>query len=116
MSRLTPKVRETVSERDQWRCTRCGEHVQFRTVSIHHRRPAGSGGSRRPETHLPANLILLCGSGVTGCHGWVESHRTESYELGLLVHQGIDPAGVSVQTYRGRLLLDNEGFFTEVAA
>lgn len=35
--------------------------------------------------HQPANLIALCGSGTTGCHGWVESNRHKARELGLLI-------------------------------
>lgn len=45
------------------------------------------GGSKNELLHLPANLILLCGSGVTGCHGWVESNRNEARELGFLIQK-----------------------------
>jgi hypothetical protein len=48
-------------------------------VSVHHRRPRMMGGSRNESTYIkPANLIVLCGSGTTGCHGWVESNRDRS--------------------------------------
>jgi hypothetical protein len=47
-----------------------------------------------------ANLIVLDGDGVRGCHGYVESHRAESYRLGYLVPSGEDPAAWPV--YRGR--------------
>jgi hypothetical protein len=43
------------------------------------------GGSRDEALHLPANLILLCGSGVSGCHGWVESYRDKAREKGFLL-------------------------------
>ena len=33
----------------------------------------------------PANLVVLCGSGVTGCHGWVESNRSEAMDAGWIV-------------------------------
>lgn len=45
------------------------------------------GGSNNLELHKSANLIALCGSGTTGCHGWVESHRAEARELGYLIQK-----------------------------
>lgn len=58
-----------------------------RATNYHHRLPRGQGG-----TDTPACLMHLCGSGTTGCHGWVEHNRALSYELGLLVRMGQDPA------------------------
>lgn len=43
------------------------------------------GGTSDPNIHDPANLVVLCGSGTTGCHGWVESHRERAIEQGWLV-------------------------------
>ena len=43
------------------------------------------GGSKNELLHQPANLIALCGSGVTGCHGWVESNRDKAREMGYLI-------------------------------
>jgi hypothetical protein len=43
------------------------------------------GGSKNPELHKPANLIVLCGSGISGCHGWVESNRSVARDLGFLI-------------------------------
>lgn len=63
------------------------------------------GGSRRPETNRPANLLLLC----VACHAWVESHRAASVRLGLLVKSGATPARMPVLLARGRVLLDDVG-------
>lgn len=52
------------------------------------------GGSRRPELNTPANLILVCGSGTTGCHGRIESNRTRAYEDGLLLRADQTPTDV----------------------
>lgn len=38
--------------------------------SLHHLYPRGQGGDDAIE-----NLIPLCGSGTTGCHGLVENHN-----------------------------------------
>jgi hypothetical protein len=71
------------------------------------------GGTRRPD--LPSNLIALCGSGTTGCHGWVESRRTEALEEGLLVRQHHDPATTPVLLADGWKLLTDDGSSTEAA-
>lgn len=65
------------------------------------------GGTRRPDTC--ANLLLLCGSGTTGCHGWVESNRFAARAVGLLVSQRADPAQVPVLLRGGWWLLTEEG-------
>lgn len=55
--------------------------------------------------------MLLCGSGTTGCHGWVHGHPAEAYRLGWLVHSWHDPASVPLPGMggRGAALLDLEG-------
>ena len=91
---VPPATRAVVWRRDGHACVRCGETQG--SLSLHHRLPRGAGGSTAPRTNGAANLILLCGSGTTGCHGWVESNRTESYDLGYLVRRGSEPAAVPV--------------------
>lgn len=114
---VTVITKQTVLQRDNWTCVRCGRYVgPFGDYSIHHRRPRAMGGTKRPETDLPANLITLCGSGTTGCHGQVESRREDARAAGLLLWQSQTPSAEPVLTHRGLLLLDDEGFFTEVAA
>lgn len=73
--------------RDLSRCFRCAIMLHYGQggYSVHHRKPPGMGGSNDPIMHGPSNLILLCGSGTTGCHGWVESHRPQATDLGLLI-------------------------------
>lgn len=79
------EVRFTVFYRANYRCEKCGGLEDMFGWSVHHRVPRGMGGSRNEQLHLPANLILLCGSGVTGCHGWVESYRDKARERGFLL-------------------------------
>lgn len=111
---ITPQVRETVLARDNLACARCGCSIYLHGYSIHHRRPRGMGGSKRPETDLPANLLTLCGSGTTGCHGWVERNRGDALSAGFLLRQNQDPEEVPVQTIRGRVLLTNDGHADDV--
>lgn len=78
--------------------------------SVHHRSARGMGGSTVAWINSPANLLLLCGSGTTGCHGHVESHRAEAYENGWLISGRRDPATVPVLLAGGdRYLLTADG-------
>ena len=116
MANPTPDTVQTVITRDCGRCVRCGttvHGVRGKAWSIHHRRPRGMGGSKAPETNSPANLIILCGTGTTGCHGWVESHRNDAYDQGFLVPHSHDPATVPVHhVLYGWVRLTSQGTFT----
>lgn len=91
MTTLTvpPRVRAVTWERDRGRCLRCCRSLTG-ARSLHHRFSRSMGGSRDPRLNDPRNLVWLCGSGITGCHGWVESHRTEATELGWLLASIVD--------------------------
>lgn len=119
MTNPTLTVVRQVWDRDESRCFACSlalVHGQG-GYSIHHRRARGMGGSRRPETNLPGNLLLLCGSGTSGCHGLIEKQRQYSLDLGLLVSQHQEPVQVPVLRWRTTLVfLDNEGTFRPAKA
>jgi len=97
-----------VRERAQGRCERCGSADSFRW-SLHHRIPRGMGGSKDPALNMPSNILLLCGSGTEGCHGYVETHRTESLEYGLLLHRSDESCEAPVMLRYGWVILDDEG-------
>ena len=99
------KARALVIARDGGQCQRCG--TTSGPFSVHHRRPRGMGGTKRRDT--AAGLIVLCGTGTTGCHGWVESHRAEARDLGLLVPLTGVPELVPVKTIHGLVLLTDDG-------
>lgn len=99
-----PIARVLIAAREGGSCFRCGIRVvaleesargyrirPLTDYSIHHRRARGMGGSRDPETAHPSNGLLLCGSGTTGCHGWVESHRGQARADGYLLESWQDP-------------------------
>lgn len=96
-------------------CERCGKNLNGQPYSIHHRRPRGMGGTTREDANSPSNLLVLCGSGVTGCHGWIESRRSEAFEDGLLIRQTDDPAAIPVLLERGWVLLTDDCGFEDVA-
>lgn len=103
------QVRERVLARDGYRCARCGKHIGAGPSSIQHRKARGMGGTTDPAINSPANLIVLCGDGVRGCHGWVESHREEARAAGWSVPQWGDPTTVPVTYWDGKYNLDREG-------
>jgi hypothetical protein len=99
------EVRELVIARSYGRCEHCGRKLRsagqwIDEHSFHHRRPRGMGGTNRPETNGAANLLLLCGSGTTGCHGLIEAGRAMAHESGQLLWQTQDPAEVPVWILR----------------
>ncbi len=100
------KTRELVRGRFADRCVRCGGPGE----TIQHRDPRGLGGTVDPAINLPSNLLFVCGDGVRGCHGYMESYRTQACAAGWLVRDGEDPAEVPVLTWTGaRVLLDDIG-------
>lgn len=56
-------------------CVKCHRGVPNR----HHRQ------GRDRYNSIPSNLILLCGSGSTGCHGEIHAHPAESRAHGFIV-------------------------------
>lgn len=103
-----------VWQRDQGRCVRCGRPA-VGEWSIQHRRARGMGGTRRPDANSAANLVVLCGSATTGCHGWVESHPTEAARWGYRVAQNQDPAQVAVWWHGRWVGLTEDGRIVHVS-
>lgn len=120
----TQRVRGLVAERASWCCELCGDELhdgwQWTAVhSFHHRQPRGAGGTTRVDINSPANLMLVCGTGTTGCHGIIESNRTTAYEMGWLVRRPTDPAEVPVAVVQfpaERVVLTATGAYEQVAA
>lgn len=106
MAGFPPIVRTLVYERCGGRCERCGEFAS--DCQIHHRRPRGMSGTRRPETNYPSNAGMLCEQ----CHRAVESHRTQAFADGWLVRQSHNPAEIPVLRRGVLVLLDDSGGFS----
>lgn len=108
---FTPAVvRIAFYSRECSRCFRCRRDLRWEERGIgwsaHHRKPRGAGGTRDAAIGGVANCLILCGSGTTGCHGWVEGHRAEAIEDGLLISRlgvgsGFDPANVRARRVDG---------------
>ena len=109
MTAPTTHVRETVVERAQGRCERCGGPG----MQVHHRQPRKAGGSRRAHINAPSNLVLLC----LDCHTLIESRRTYAYASGWLVREPKLPGCVPVMVVGlGWVFLDDEGGYQPVEA
>lgn len=104
MSGPTAAVRRQVAARDTGRCVCCGAfvvdpesmhaHAQW---SIQHRKARGMGGTKDPAVNDPTNLLVLCGSGTTGCHGRVETNRAWARDAGFAVSKWANPAVIPVR-------------------
>lgn len=90
----TAEVRDLVWERARGCCERCGRGLERGAggYSLHHRRLRSAGGS-----HLPTNLVLLCGSGTTGCHGRMHANPGWAQKHGWIVPRWEDPAEVPLR-------------------
>ncbi|MCC5574559.1 hypothetical protein IMZ11_02750 [Microtetraspora sp. AC03309] len=93
-------VRKLVRERDEDSCVVCGVVVAGRPWSIHHRRNRGMGGSSDPGVNAVESLLLVCGTGTTGCHGVITERPWEidAERNGWVIGRNsiADPAGVPV--------------------
>jgi hypothetical protein len=102
-----------VIARDLSKCQWCGRHVRTETgwYSLQHRRARGMGGTRRSETDQPANLLLVCGTGTTECHGWIESQPAQAIARGFRIAAGATPARIPYVDWTGRewILTDDGG-------
>ena len=68
--------RSVVLARSGGRCERCNGIGK----SYHHRKKRSQGGEWSAE-----NVVLLCGDGTRGCHGWVEHNPNAAEAEGLHV-------------------------------
>ena len=75
--------RTALAERCQDRCEGCGGQWHGQAA---HRLRKGQGG-----LWSPANLLALCGSGTTGCHGWAHARPLLAQGLGWEVLPQFEP-------------------------
>jgi hypothetical protein len=97
---IPPKVRAALKQRAGECCELCG----LPGNNAHHRKNRSQGGA-----NALSNLLLLCGSGTTGDHGWVTEHPAEAYANGWSVPSFRDPVVTPVRLYDGWYLLGNNG-------
>ena len=112
MIQPTRRTCDLVDARDECRCVCCGKSLySVLTFSRHHWHMRSHSF---PGLHEASNVIDVCGSGSTGCHGWIHEHPKEALANGWLV-SGYDdqPETVPILTAQhGWVLLDNNGNWT----
>lgn len=101
-------ARTLVDARDGNHCQMCGRWFQY--CNTHHRINKGNGGSAQYER--ASLLIKVCGSGVTGDHGWVTQHPEAAESIGWLLPRNnpdIDPTQEPILLFEGWYLLSDDG-------
>lgn len=89
---ISAKTRAALHERAQDCCEVCGVHG---ATNAHHRRNQSQGG---PDTL--SNLILVCGSGNTGCHGKITENPAWADEWGYTITGDLAvPAEIPVRRF-----------------
>lgn len=102
LSRVPDGVREKARDRDQGRCILCGAAA----TELMHRVPRRDGG------HRLANLAWGCHT----CHARAHASPRWGYEVGIMASRyGVDVSQVPIWSWRGWVLLDDEGGLTVIA-
>lgn len=110
----TPEVVEAALDRDSYSCVCCGMGVgpEGRGVgwSVHHRLLRSQG----PD-HSIQNVIILCGSGTTLCHGRVHAEPAASRAGGWMLSGRQEPLAVPVLIAGQRwVFLTSTGLYHDV--
>jgi 5-methylcytosine-specific restriction protein A len=103
----TSEMRLLLLNRANYACERCGQRLQ--QASVHHRRPRRMGGSKAPDTNMAQNLLVICGTGTTGCHGEIESNRHAALADGYLLYARDNPLEHPVNLHDGWWWLAEDG-------
>jgi hypothetical protein len=98
MSPIPAKVRRALKRRagaeligDYAMCELCGKNYG---TNAHHRRNQSQGGQ-----HILSNLMWLCGTGTTLCHGWVTGDPAMAIRNGWTI-PNLDHEGSQVEPWR----------------
>lgn len=95
-------VSRKVCERDRDRCIVCGAMGNERM----HRIPRRDGG------HRISNIALGCNT----CHRRAHASPKWGYEMGIMASRyGVDVSAVPIRSWRGWVLLDDDGGITVIA-
>lgn len=104
MTGPTRRTRLLVIARDKSVCQWCGEWVETSPgwYSLQHRRARMMGGSRLDWINQASNLVLICGTGTTQCHGFIEAHPLEAAGRGFRLSVGQYPSDAPLEDWAGR--------------
>lgn len=85
------------------RCEKCGSAGP---LSMDHLKNRSQGGDWRPS-----NIVVLCGDGTTGCHGWKTQNPDAARDAGWKLDRGDEPGVRPIEHFALKMpvLLDDEG-------
>lgn len=109
---VTAKTRRVVVERDRNICGWCGRFCA--QGDLQHRRTRAMGGSKKPDTNQPGNLVFL----HHDCHMHIEANRAEAIRRGFNVPQHLTPAEVPLLVQSGPagywIRIDDDGHSEQI--
>lgn len=113
---FTISVRQLVWRRSLGCCEVCGMYLPASGWNAHHRQARRMGGTRNDFARCASNALAVCGGGVSGCHGRIESNRLWAQQRGYLVPSWLRPAEEEVLLANyGWVLLGDDGTITPAA-
>ena len=92
MTGFSADVRQTILARSEGYCEVMAAGCTLMATEIHHRRPRGMGGTKKPEANLASNGLAACRT----CHLRCEAMRNWARENGFVLWQSDNPAEVPV--------------------
>jgi hypothetical protein len=104
MTRRT-EAEQAAVDRDGPTCRRCHRNLVDIPASKHHRKKR-----RFLDADRVANIVILCGTGTTGCHGWCHSEPAAAHDAGWVCWSWETPAERPLHDlYGGVLMLLDDG-------
>lgn len=108
------ETRELVLARAGYRCESCGWGIGsgWRGYSMQHRIARGMGGTLREWINWASNLVVLCGSATTCCHGLAEARSPLMNERGFWLKSEQIPADTPIRSFsQGWVQLTDTGLY-----
>ena len=91
-------------QRQGWHCMRCGRNLHDPSALAGQAAASHRQLRRRADPtvrDLPSNIVELCGSGTTGCHGWTHAHPAEAERFGYIIPSWRDPLNAPIRDWNG---------------
>lgn len=105
-----PAVIRQVLDRSDGRCEAATEVCTAQGVDLQHRRARGAGGSKRPDTNIASNALVVC----RPCHHLIETNPILALKNGWRVPQAGDPQTVPVLWFGKWVYLTADGSLLSV--
>jgi hypothetical protein len=71
--------------------------------SMHHRKKRSH--LPKDQQWCPTNVVYLCGDGVRGCHGLIESRPNDAEKLGFHIRPWGDPEEIPIKRLRSEWVI-----------